>query len=253
MKCPSCGRQTTGKFCSECGAALAAATCPSCGAPLSPGGRFCHLCGTPHGTQRRAGSAGGMTPWIVAASAVAVTIVALVARSAAPSAPTSADGALAGGGPGGSAAPASDISTMTPRERADRLFNRVMSAAAAGDSGEIAFFAPMAIQSYGMLDALDADARYHVGLLDAELGNLSGTVAQADTLDRTSPGHLFALLLRGEAANRGGDTAELARWRRRFLDAYEAELATGKQEYGDHTDALNGFRDAARAAVATPR
>lgn len=187
-----------------------------------------------------------MAAWIVGATGVAVVIVWLVARNAG-SAPV--EGAAAGGGGPAGTGTASDISNLTPREQADRLFNRVMSAASQGDTGQVSFFAPMAVQAYGMIGALDADARYHLGLLEAETGNLAGTLAQADTLERQNPGHLFATLLRGEAAERSGDAAALSRWRRRFLEAYEAELATGKQEYQDHTDALNIFRDGARAAA----
>jgi hypothetical protein len=187
-----------------------------------------------------------MAAWIVGATGVAVVIVWLVARNAG-SAPV--EGAAGGGGGPAGTGTASDISNLTPREQADRLFNRVMSAASQGDTGQVSFFAPMAVQAYGMIGALDADARYHLGLLEAETGNLAGTLAQADTLERQNPGHLFATLLRGEAAERSGDAAALSRWRRRFLEAYEAELATGKQEYQDHTDALNIFRDGARAAA----
>jgi hypothetical protein len=185
----------------------------------------------------------------VAGTAVAVLIVVLVARSNSPS-PTPA-GAIPPSvtGTSGGAAAMTDISNMTPRERADRLFDRVMRASARGDSGEIRFFAPMAIQSYGLLESLDPDARYHVGLLEAETGNLSGLLAQADTLERAIAGHLFVILLRAEAAKRSGDTAELNRLYRRFLDAYEREVATGKQEYADHQTALDGFRGAARAAL----
>jgi hypothetical protein len=146
-----------------------------------------------------------------------------------------------------------DISSVSPRERADRLFNRVMSAAAQGDTDQVRFFAPMAVQAYGMIDALDADARYHLGLLEAQSGNLAATAAQADTLEWQNPGHLFALVLHGEAAERSGDTAALSRWRRRFLDAYERELATGKPEYRDHEGALNVFRDAALTAGGSSR
>jgi len=182
-------------------------------------------------------------------AAVAVTIVVLVARNTGQ--PPSAPG---GAPPGLSGAPTTtDISNMTPRERADRLFDRVMRASARGDSGEITFFAPMAIQSYGLLDTLDPDARYHVGLLEAETGNVAGMLAQADSLERASAGHLFVLLLRAEAAKRSGDGAELTRLYRRYLDDFEREQATGKQEYRDHQPALDTFRDAARAAIAAAR
>ena len=40
-----------------------------------------------------------------------------------------------------------DLSKMTPREAADRLFNRVMSANERGDKDETSWFSPMAIQA----------------------------------------------------------------------------------------------------------
>ncbi len=243
MSCPSCGRPASGKFCAECGASLTGAVCGSCGVPLTPGGRFCHLCGAAHGARARSSVPTSVVAWVIGATAVAVLVVWLVGRNAGSPAAELPSAAAAGPSPG--AGGPTDISSLTPRERADRLFNRVMTAASQGDTSQVRFFAPMAVQAYGMIGMLDADARYHLGLLEAESGNLSATVAQADTLERENPGHLFAILLRGEAAERSGDGPALARWHRRFLDAYEAQMQTGRQEYRDHQDALNVFRDAA--------
>jgi len=190
-----------------------------------------------------------MIAWIIGAAAVAVLMVVLVAQKTGPTAqPSGAPPAGMGG-----AAATSDISSMSPRERADRLFDRVMRAAAAGDSGEISFFAPMAVQSYGMLDAMDVDARYHVGLLEAEIGNFTGVLAQADSIEQATAAHLFVAMLRGEAARGQGNQTELTRWYRRFLDGYDRELATDRPEYRDHQPALNAFRDAARAALGAGR
>ncbi|HXV86691.1 MAG TPA: zinc ribbon domain-containing protein [Gemmatimonadales bacterium] len=248
MTCPSCGRPSSGKFCSECGASLAGATCASCGAPLSPGARFCHLCGAPAGRAARVPAADrNLVPWLVAVAAVAVVVVVWVGRTTSQP-PAVATGAPTPPGATGGAA-TTDLSTMTPRQQADRLFDRVMRASSRGDTNEITFFAPMAIQAYGMLGSLDVDARYHVALLEAETGNLAGMLAQADSIERESAAHLFVTLLRAEAAKRSGDTAQLARLYRRFLDTYQQEQASGKQEYRDHQPALDIFRDAAQAAT----
>ena len=41
---------------------------------------------------------------------------------------------------------------MTPRERFDRLFNRIMQAAERGDSAQVERFTPMALGAYHQLD-----------------------------------------------------------------------------------------------------
>lgn len=247
MKCLSCGNEASGKFCSHCGAALAGANCPSCAAPLTAGARFCHVCGTPLGVPRRAMSRNQAVPWIVAGVAVALLVVVFVARSGGPPAVGSA--AAPAGAPAMGGAATTDLTQMSPREQADRLFNRVMTASENGNAQEVTFFAPMALQAYGMLGKLDPDARYHVGLIEAATGNEAGAAAQADTLDKESPRHLFAPLLRWEAANKRTDTAAMRRTYRQFLDNYDKEIASGKVEYTDHKTRLEAFREEARGAT----
>ena len=84
-----------------------------------------------------------------------------------------------------------DISQMSPEERANRLFNRVMILAEAGKTDSVRFFLPMALGAYGQLSQLDADARYHIGLLQLAGGDVEAALAQADTLQRSTPTHLF--------------------------------------------------------------
>lgn len=246
MTCPTCGADASGKFCSNCAAALSGATCRVCSAPLAPGARFCHLCGTPLGT--RAGPRSGTLPWVTAAVTVAVLVVVLVYRFGGPSS-SEPSSSIVPGTPGGMAT--TDISAMTPRERADRLFDRIMRAVSGGDSGQVRFFTPMALQAYALLGELDADARYHVALIQAEAGDLATLSAQADSLEAESPRHLFVSMLRTEVAERRGNRSELQRWYRRFLDLYDSEVATRKKEYGDHQPALDAFRQSAQAALTT--
>lgn len=256
MTCPTCNAEASGKFCSNCGAALSGATCRVCSAPLTPGARFCHLCGTALGA--RAARAGTNTvPWIIAAVTAAVLVVVLVARMGGPSPPVAGQGAVGGASPsiapGAGGMATTDISSMTPRERADRLFDRIMRAVSRGDSGEVRFFTPMALQAYALLGPLDADTRYHVALIQAEAGDLAAVAAQADSLEAAAPRHLFVSMLRADVAQQRGNPAEVRRWHRRFLDLYDAEVATAKQEYRDHQTALDAFRQQALAASGSSR
>jgi hypothetical protein len=68
-----------------------------------------------------------------------------------------------------------DLSTMSPRERFDRLFNRIMTAAEAGNAAEVTTFLPMARMAYAQLDTVNIDARYHMAMLD-----VPGDCARAD-------------------------------------------------------------------------
>jgi hypothetical protein len=65
-----------------------------------------------------------------------------------------------------------DLASMSPRDAADRLFNRVMVASESGNTAEALKFAPMALQAYDNLGTLDNDARYHVALLHLTLGDI---------------------------------------------------------------------------------
>ncbi len=253
MKCPNCSTETSGKFCSNCGAALAGASCSTCGAQLTAGARFCHVCGTPMGAPRRNPGQQHLIPWIVAGVAVALLVVVFVARTG--NSPSAAAGegrggaapAMPGAGAGGAAT--TDLSTMSPREQADRLFDRVMTAAENGNTQEVSFFGPMALQAYTMVGPLDTDARFHIGLIEASLGNPAGAVAQADTIEKATPRHLFISLIRWEVANRSKDAAGMRRAYRQFLDNYDKEMASGKQEYTMHRTRLEQFRDEARGAL----
>jgi len=240
MKCPVCSADATGTFCSGCGATLTALRCPSCEADVRAGARFCHACGHSVGSHpgRRAGLA-----WIVAGGTLATLAAVLLVRLTA-----SGSAATSAAGPGDSPA-VTDISNMSPRERADRLYNRVMAASERGDSTEVAFFGPMALQAYDLLGGFDADSRYHVGMMHLILRDAKAARAQADSISRIDKNHLLASLLKAEIARRAADAAARNRAWRDLLAHYDAEIATGKPEYADHRTALENARDEARKAT----
>ncbi len=254
--CPACGAAAAGRFCSACGASLVPRSCAHCGAELSPRARFCHRCGQPAGAAGAAGPAASSerTAWLVAGSLclllVAVIVWRVVREQPAPSIPQMANpgaeaGAGSAGGRPGGVAP--DISRMTPRERFDRLYNRIMQAASRGDSAEAIRFTPMALGAYTQLDTVDADARYHAGVLRLQTGDVAGARALADTILRRTPGHLLGYVLLGTAADRSGDTAAAARARRDFQQHYAAETTAARPEYRDHAAAIDEFRSGGTA------
>jgi hypothetical protein len=255
--CPACGSAASGNFCSACGASLVARTCAACRADLSPQARFCHRCGRPAGGPPPAAGLPQRerTAWIVAGALCLVLLGAILFRvvrgTPAPVAPDMANagastGAAAGtesfggGAAGGGAAP--DISRMSPRERFDRLFNRVMQAAEQRDTAQVERFTPMALGAYAQLDSANADARYHAAVLRMQIGDVPGALALADTLLARDPGHLFGYVIRGTAAGMQGDTAAARRAGREFLAHYQAERSTARIEYREHEPALEDFK-----------
>jgi hypothetical protein len=260
LPCPACGSPAAGNFCSACGASLVARTCAGCRADLAPQARFCHRCGRP-AAGRAAWEAAGLPPrertaWLVAGLlcvALLGAIVLKVVRSAGPAAaPEMANaGAVSAQESPTQALPsgaAPDISQMTPRERFDRLFNRIMQAAEQGDTAQVARFTPMALGAYTQLDSIDADARYHAAVLRLQVGDFAGANALADTILTRSPGHLFGYLIRGTAAGFQGDSAGARRAAREFLAHYDAEQRSGRVEYREHEAAIEDFKRQAEKA-----
>jgi len=212
-------------------------TCSNCGASLSAQAKFCHACGQPAAAQRQSGP---NLLWILGGFVVVVVLVA-IAYSAGQRAggPPAAGAAPSGGAPGGGMP---DLASMTPREQADRLFNRVMTAHQNGNVEDINLFKPMALQVYGMLGPLDPDAHYHVGLIHSISGSPDSAAARADSIEAQVPNHLLAIMLRTSVARLAGDTQTEQQLERRFLDNYDAQITTGRQEYLDHQRAIDAYK-----------
>lgn len=246
--CPSCGAMGSGRFCSTCGAPRDAAACRHCGAALLAGARFCPACGK--GVAKSPVGAGGdRTPWIIAGVALAALLAAvlvMVSRTPAPMVAAAADAVSTESPADG--APAPDLSTMSPRERFDRLYNRVMRAAQAGDQTTVDRFTPMALMAYGQLDSLDADARYHAALLEVHSGDMAGPSALADTILARQPGHLFGYIVRGTVARWQKDATALDGAYAGFLEHYDAEMKAQRPEYGEHRTSVDEFHRQAVAA-----
>jgi hypothetical protein len=134
-----------------------------------------------------------------------------------------------------------DISQMSPEERATRLYNRVMTLHTQGKADSAEFFLPMALQAYAMLPALDVDARYHIGVLDLTGGNAAAALAQADTIRRTVPTHLFGFMLRARALDLQRSAAGARRAYGDFLKNEATERARRRPEYDEHAQNLDAF------------
>src|SRR5207237_8801672 len=138
---------------------------------------------------------------------------------------------------------------LYPEARPSRLYNRVRMPHTQGKPDSAEFCLPMALQAYAMLPALDVDARYHIGVLDLTGGNPAAALAQADTIRRTVPTHLFAFMLRARALELERDSAGARRAYRDFLAHEAAERRRQRPEYGDHAENLDAFHGQATAAT----
>ncbi len=265
QKCPNCGAPVSGKFCAECGAPVGDATCRSCGAKLSARAKFCPECGTPIGAAAAPappprpgavplprGMGKDRLAWYVAGVAVLallVVLVVIIARKSGPPAPAAA--AAAPEGMPGAVRASTDLSTMTPRQAADLLYNKIMTLHEAGQADSVNFFAPMALQAYANLGAdLDPDARLHVGLIELAIGAPQSAEAQGDTILKTSPTHLFGWLLRAQAAEAEGNMPAARRAYASFLKNYSAEMAKKRPEYQEHAQLLEQARTRAQQLAA---
>jgi hypothetical protein len=134
-----------------------------------------------------------------------------------------------------------DLSKMTPREAADRLFNRIMRTSEQGKTDEALRFVPMAVQAYGGLPVLDDDARYHLGLIHGIAGDRENGLRHIAALKQAAPNHLLALMLEHAIAEKSGDRAADSKIVAAFAAAYVAEMATGRPEYMAHRNTIDQF------------
>ena len=214
--------------------------CHACGAALSPGARFCHKCGanTNPTTSASSGWKAGL-PWGIAGLAVGALLVVVLMRGGGPAAtggPPVGAAPSAGGG-----ASALDISQMSPEERAQRLFDRVMRLQEEGKQDSVQFFLPMAIGTYQQLPAMTLDSHFDIGLLQLVGGDAAAALAEADTIRQQAPTHLFIYVLRARAAQTKNDTRATTQAYQDFLKNETAERARKRPEYAEHARILDGF------------
>lgn len=258
--CPECGTTGEGRFCAQCGTPLAAVECPSCGTTLPAGSRFCSRCGSPVGGGASASAEGSVAVpppeggggggdgygtrlgWIVAGVALVALIVVVALPVLQRDEPPPAGGGAPAAGP-------PDLSSMSPRQAADRLFNRVMQANAAGDTAQVDQFMPMAIQAYERIGELDADGRYHLAVLQNTAGSHEAALATAESVLEEDPGHLLALAAAAHAAEALGREEEARAHYRRLADSFEDERERGLPEYEAHSALLPDLRAEAEAYV----
>ncbi|HJU69955.1 MAG TPA: zinc ribbon domain-containing protein [Gemmatimonadaceae bacterium] len=254
--CPSCGAAAEGRFCANCGTPLEGATCRTCASPLTSGARFCHHCGASVGAARAQPAPDRATnaiPWVVASIAL-VSLIALVAAQrfstggAAQAFPQTPLSELAPDRPMNRAP---DISQLTPRERADRLFDRIMGLHERGRTDSVQFFAQMAIPAYQMVQPLDLDARYDMGRIAEVAGLADFARAQADTILRAEPNHLLGLVLAIRAARLARDESAAVAFERRLVAVEPAERRRDRPEYTRHRADIDAALEIAR--VEAPR
>ena len=123
---------------------------------------------------------------------------------------------------------------MSPAERADRLYDRVMRLHSQGKDDSVQTFAPMALASYQMMDSLTLDQRYDFGRIGEVVGAPDVAKAQADTILTLDPTHLLGLALAARAATINKDAPAAHRFYQRLLAAAPAERKKNLPEYQRH-------------------
>jgi len=258
MQCPNCGTEGNGAYCAECGAPLNGAKCKSCGAALPPGAKYCTSCGAA-ARDRMPAPAGSASsaPWIVVGAALLLLIVVLLwptiaSRGDDDAGKVALGPAQIGADPSTASSDASDAPpplSGTPREQADRLFNRIMTERENGDTAQAKFFLPMGIQAYQMAGDLDADGLYHLSLLQTYSGAYSDALATAQKILEKQPKHLLGLSAAANAARGAGDRSAARTYAQRFLAAFDSESKLQKEEYVDHARMLPELKVEAQAIV----
>ena len=252
--CPECGKATTGNFCLHCGAKLGGRFCNQCGSKLAPNAKFCNQCGDKArdgGGHRAAAAAtvgGRNLPWWIAGIALFGLIIVVGTQMVSKGGPGEAGPVQSVPGPGTGTPP--DISAMTPIEAADRLFNRVMQAAAEGDSVQAQQFMPMAVGAYERARPLDLDGLFHLSMLQRTAGLFEDALATAQEILERDPDHLLGLHAAAEAAAELGRDADARNHFRHIVDVYAPQMARQLPEYVDHKGITDDLLSTAEAFLA---
>ena len=152
------------------------------------------------------------------------------------------------GGPGSAANV--DLSSMTPREAADRLFLRVMRAAAANDDVELQSFLPMALGAYTLVEGLDSQGRFRVALLQRIGGLEQEAFATLRAGLSEDPGHLLLLGSALEIAVSLGQESEARQFATRLVVDFDVERSRGLPEYEENQAVLENLRRRAEELLA---
>lgn len=229
--------------------------CTGCGGTLTPGVRFCSICGTPLGGAAAAPASGlqmlspqpasNSAPWIVAGLLTVVAVAAVMYAATDRSAPEAP--AMANEGAVGSATPlgqGSDISQMTLREQFTRLSDRVTAAAENGDTTTVVQFTPMVLGAYANLPPgdRDIDSRYHAAMIMAQVGMFPAALALADTMLAKAPNNLLAYFVQATVADFQKDAPKAEAARAAYRKHYDAQVATKRDEYTVHSAMLERFK-----------
>ncbi len=245
--CPECGKAATGNFCQHCGAELGGRFCNRCGAEVVPNAQFCNQCGdkTGDGGGRRAATVGGQNlPWWIAGITMLGLIIVVGTQMVGPAGPAApAPVQSAAGAP-------PDISSMTPIEAADRLYNRVMQAVSRGDSSEAQQFLPMAVGAYERARPLDHDGLFHLSMLQRNAGLIDQALESAQQILDRDPDHLLGLQAAAEASAELGRDVEAAAHYRHIADVYASQMARQLLEYVDHSGITDNLLSVAEVFLA---
>lgn len=237
------------------GGQAAGGFCAACGAALSAGARFCHRCGTPVGqgapviTPAPVKPTNANTlPWAIAF----VAVLAVVAYSAGQNFGKAKGSAVDGSsnsianpsidGPAAAAAQqgrAPDISQMSPSDRANRLYQRIMTLAENNKIDSAIMFTQMGIPAHQALENPSNDERYHLARLAEIAGDTTLARAQSDTILRSEPNNLLGLLMGSRVALMNRNAAKAKQFDQQLLKVLDAELATNKLDYEQHRSEID--------------
>jgi len=233
-------------------------SCVGCKAKVPAGTRFCTQCGTPvrglaggDGVAARPATAPsathgmGRAGWWVSGGLVLALVAVLAYAARTDPATGGAGGAGTGAVPPGmlGVAPNIDLNSMTAREAADALFNRVMRAVAQDNLQEANNFLPMALDAYELARPLDADGLFHLSLLQRASQRFEASLATALEGLEGNPEHLLNLSAAAEASLALGDSAAAVDYYRRMLTAWDRERAELRVEYEEHGPLLPLLRE----------
>ncbi len=207
------------------------------------------------------GGLAGVLPWGVAFVAL-MALVAMVAGrnfgtakgsqvdgSANSVATPTIDGPGRGVGAPGSGPRAPDISNMSPEERADRLYERIMMYSENGKPDSAAMFAVMALPAHELLENIDNDRRYHAGRIAEVAGLADMAQAQSDTILRKDANHLLGIILGVRAARLARNEAKAKAYEQQLVRAIDTERARQLPEYDQHRAEIELALSRARGAA----